>query len=204
MDYEKLAEFVMIPDGEIPQTPRAARIPMADREFLPLDHPKYQGIAEAKGYDQSRKDSRIQKTRYTHEAMIDLIIAEPTIQQKELALRFERTEHWISRIIGSDAFQGALSKRREELSDPFLIATIEERFRGLAMQSLDVIAENLEKTRSADVAMKALDISSKALGFGARAAGPGNNQQVNFVVHLPSKAENAAAWAAEHTPLIEG
>jgi len=202
MDYEKLAEFVMIPDGEIPQTPRVGRMPPERGEYYRLDHPRYQGIAEAKGYDQETK--RLVRTHYTHDAMIDVIIAEPAITQRELAAKFERSENWISRIMGSDAFQGALAKRREELTDPFLVATIEERFRGLAMQSLDVIAENLEKTRSADVAMKALDISSKALGFGARASGPQSNQQVNFVVHLPSKAENAAAWAAEHTPVIEG
>ena len=99
--------------------------------------------------------------------MIDVLIAEPTITQRELAKRFERSENWVSIIMGSDAFQAALAKRRDDLTDPFLIATIEERFRGLAPQSLQVIAENLEKTRNTDLALKALDISSKALGFGA-------------------------------------
>ncbi len=195
MDYEKLAEFVMIPDGEIPQTPRPER---AEREFFPLNHERYQGIAEAKGY--SQEYGRLQKTHYTHDAMIDVLIAEPSITQKELAERFQRSQNWISRIMGSDAFQGALSKRREELSDPFLIATIEERFRGLAMQSLDVISENLEKTRNSDIAMKALDISSKALGFGARTVGQTTNN--SFVIALPPKIEDAGDWAKTHSGVV--
>lgn len=173
------------------------------RTFYPVNHPRYAGIAESKGYDQSY--SRIEKTRYTHDAMIDAILADPTVKQNKLAEMFDRTPPWISRIIGSDAFQAALAKRREELTDPFLVATIEERFRGLAMQSLDVIAEKLGTTQNADLALKALDISSKALGFGARGAPGGGNVQNNFVVQLPPKIEDAGKWAEAYTaPVIEG
>ena len=136
-------------------------------------------------------------------------IIEKTQQEKyrieeTIFQRFEKTEAWISRIIGSDAFQGALAKRREELTDPFLVATIEERFRGLAMQSLDVLAEKLELTRSADMALKTLDITSKALGFGARSAG-GNTTNNNFVVALPVKIANVEEWAQAHSggPIID-
>lgn len=192
-DYEKLAEGVEIggggEEGEVFPGP-------APRDFLPLDHPKYQGIAAAKGYDQS--EARLLRVHYSHEAMIDVIIAEPTITQNELAKRFERSVPWISRIMGSDAFQGALAKRREELTDPFLVATIEERFRGLAMQSLDVIAEKLNTTKNTDLAIKALDISSKALGFGARGS-TGATTNNNFVIALPPKIQNPDDWATEHS-----
>jgi hypothetical protein len=169
----------------------------AQKEFFPLDHPKYQGIATAKGYGQ--KHARIKRTHYSHEAMVDVLIAEPTIKQSELAARFEKSEPWISRILGSDAFQAALAKRREEITDPFLIATIEERFKGLAYQSLDIIAEKLETTKNTDLALKALDVSVKALGFGARA--PGTSQNNQFIIQLPPKAANASEWAAEHRPM---
>lgn len=173
------------------------------RTYYSINHPRFQGIAEDKGYDQSY--SRIAKVRYTHDAMIDAIIADPTVKQNKLAEMFDRSVPWISRIIGSDAFQAALAKRREELTDPFLVATIEERFRGLAMQSLDVIAEKLQSTQNADLALKALDISSKALGFGARGPAGGGNVQNNFVVQLPPKIEDAKTWAEAHSgPLIEG
>lgn len=220
-DYEKIAAGVEVPEellgpasrqlhegGEAGGPTEGNSLPPhpAPREYLPVTHEKYQGIASQKGYTQNGAVSRIQKTNYTHEAMIDLILAEPHLKQKELAARFGRTTQWATIVIGSDAFQAALAKRRDELVDPFLIATIEERFRGLAMQSLDVIAEKLAATNNTDVALKALDISSKALGFGARSSGSGDKIQNNFVVQLPPKAVDPASWAAEHDPskIIEG
>lgn len=200
LDYEKIAESVMMPGQGDPTPPG----PQTSRKFVPITDERYQGLAEAKGYDQSNPLTRLKRTHYTHEAMIDVILANPTITQNQLAKEFDRSVPWISRIIGSDAFQGALAKRREELTDPFLVATIEERFRGLAMQSLDVIAEKLEKTQSADLALKALDIASKSLGFGARNVNSGNTQQ-NFVIQLPGKIAEAAEWAESHSgKLISG
>lgn len=162
------------------------------KSFTRVSDERYQGLAAEKGYDQSY--SRLQRTHYSHEAMIDLIVAEPTISQNELAGKFGYSVPWISRVIGSDAFQGALAKRREEITDPFLIATVEERLRGLATQALDVIAEKMQATQSADIALKALDISVKALGFGARERNSGQVQN-NFIVQMPGKAVSAESWA---------
>lgn len=198
-DYEKIAEElegpVIGPDSS------EEEIIGAQREFFPLDHPKYQGLATAKGYDQTT--GRLLRTHYSHEAMIDEIIANPNIKQNELANKFEKSVPWISRIMGSDAFQAALAKRREEITDPFLIATIEERFRGLAYQSLDIITEKLESSKSVDLALKGLDIAAKSLGFGARNAG-GNQQNTQFIIQLPPKATNSSDWAAEHSPAVIG
>lgn len=209
-DYEKLADGVKIPETEAKEPElspdEAHNILRADREYLPLTHPKYQGIATQKGYKQGEEYSghRLVRVHYSHEALIDVILAEPTLTQRELAQRFGRSENWISIVMGSDAFQAALAKRRDDVTDPFLVATIEERFRGLATQSLQVLAEKLEMTKSADLAIKALDISSKALGFGARTAGQ-TNVQNNFVVQLPPKIEDSGDWAAKHSgKVIEG
>lgn len=210
IDYEKLAEGVEIQPEKVEEVlaeaegvEGAQNILRPDREYLPLTHEKYQGIAKQKGYAPMLKEgggtARLIRVHYSHEAMIDVIIAEPTLTQRELAKRFDRSENWISIIMGSDAFQAALAKRRDDVTDPFLIATIEERFRGLATQSLQVLAEKLETTKSADLALKALDISSKALGFGARAGGPGTSVQNNFVVQLPAQIANAQDWANQHS-----
>lgn len=208
IDYESIAAEVVTPgepEGPTPSPDPAAPVFRESREYLPLNHSKYQGIAEAKGYAQGEDFSgnRLKRVHYSHEAMIDVIIAEPTITQNELAKRFERSVPWVSIIMGSDAFQAALAKRRDDLLDPFLVATIEERFRGLAQQSLQVISDKLEKTQNADLALKALDLSAKALGFGARSTpqGPVTN---NFVVALPPKIESASDWASAHSRTIEG
>lgn len=195
-DYEKIAEGLESP--EIGSDATEEEIISAQRVFYPLNHPKYQGLAEAKGYDQSY--ARLGVVHYSHEAMIDEIIANPNIKQIELAKKFDKSACWISRIMGSDAFQAALAKRREEVTDPFLIATIEERFRGLAFQSLDIIAEKLESSKSVDLALKGLDIAAKSLGFGARNAS-GNQQNTQFIIQLPPKSADAASWSAEHSPI---
>jgi hypothetical protein len=179
---------------ETPQTEGSGEEAELKRQFYPLDHEKYQGIAAAKGYDQS--EQRLQRTHYSHEAMIDVLIAEPTITQGELAIKFNRTQGWISRIIGSDSFQGALAKRREEITDPFLVATIEERMKCLATQSLDVLARKLDLADNADIALKTLDITTKALGFGARHQG--GNTVNNFVVQMPDKAPSIEDWASKN------
>lgn len=210
-DYEKIAEGVKLPGQEpevepLPETeipPEAIRnILNPNREYLPLTHEKYQGIATQKGYSPN-VPNRLKRVHYTHEAMIDVIISEPELTQRELAARFGKSENWISIIMGSDAFQAALAKRRDDLMDPFLVATIEERFRGLANQSLQVLGQKLEETRNPDLALKALEISSKALGFGARAVGQ-TNVQNNFVVQLPDKIEDSGDWASKHGRVIEG
>lgn len=223
IDYEAIADSVHIPtpdpapagppafdastvfiDGEPTSDPEVLQA-ATNRVYLPLNHDKYQGIAAAKGYKQGEdfSGSRLQRVRYSHEAMIDVILAEPTIKQSELAKRFGHSENWISIVMGSDAFQAALAKRRDDIVDPFLIATVEERLRGLATQSLTVIAENLEKTRSADLAIKALDISTKALGFGARNPNA-NAVQNNFVIQLPPKIASSSEWAQAHSPGAAG
>jgi hypothetical protein len=199
LDYEKIAEGVMMPDGrEVPPEEVFGAL-RGERKYLPVNHEKYQGIAESKGYAQGDDYSgnRLQRTHYSHEAMIDVILANPTMTQRELAKQFSRSENWISVVMGSDAFQAALAKRRDDVMDPFLVATIEERFRGLATQSLQVIADKLETSKNTDLALKALDISSKALGFGARGSG-NSTVQNNFVVQLPPKMQDAAAWAEKH------
>lgn len=198
IDYESIANSIPSDSPEPPAGPFST-----DRAYLPLDHPKYSGIAEAKGYAQDDySGNRLQKVSYSHEAMIDILIHEPTITQNELAKRFGYSVSWISIVMGSDAFQAALAKRRDDLLNPEIIASLEERFRGLATQSLQVIAEKLEKTSNTDLAIKALEISSKALGFGARTA-PTTATTNNFVVALPAKIASASDWAEAHK-VIEG
>jgi hypothetical protein len=187
-------------DGEgVKFTSGGEGVKLPPREILREDDPRFAEIATQRGYDQSY--ARIEKVRYSHEAMIDVILAQPTIKQGELATMFGVTQAWISRIIGSDAFQAVLAKRRTELMDPIILASMEEKLRGVADQSLEIIAKKLEATESADLALKTLGLATTALGFGARDKGPQTVQ--NFVVQLPPKAATAADWAERHGPEIE-
>lgn len=140
----------------------------------------------------------IARVKYSHDAMIDLLIANPAISQNEIAANFGYTVPWVSRIMNSDAFQARLALRKEELLDPVIVASIEEKFRALASKSLDVVLDKLSVTNSAELGLKALEISAKALGYGARQQNL--NVQTNFVVALPAKAADAGSWASTHSP----
>lgn len=141
------------------------------------------------------KQNAIAKTRYSHQAMVDMIIANPWISQAELARNFGYTEGWVSQVIASDAFQAFLAKRKDDLIDPHIRATIEERFKGLVARSIEILMRKLDEPAgkiSDELALKALEVASKAAGYGSKAAQVQLNQQ--FVVHVPPKAASSEAW----------
>lgn len=151
-------------------------------------------IAEKKSW----QVARIEKVSYSHDAMIDQIIANPRMTNAELAAYFGYSQAWVSRIKGSDAFVARLAQRRKEIVDPSLVASVDERLRGLEIQATDVLAQKLEASQSEALALKVLDISVKARNYGARQHNVAVQQ--TFVVAMPGKAQDAASWAEEHAP----
>ena len=114
----------------------------------------------------------IARVRYTHDAMIDLIIQEPGIHQNELAKVFGFSATWISVVINSDAFQAKLALRKDELIDPELRASIKERFQAVVVRSTQVLLEKLNKPVdqiSDQLALRAAEMGAKALGLGGNA-----------------------------------
>lgn len=142
----------------------------------------------------------VARVNYTHDAMIDLLIANPMISQNELAAHFGYSVPWVSRIRNSDAFLARLAERKATIVDPSLVLSVEEKLRAIVDKSADIIMDKLEKTQSADLALKALDLGGKLAGYGARNQGP--VVQNNFVVALPQKAATEAGWAAQHGPQV--
>lgn len=138
----------------------------------------------------------IGRVKYTHDAMIDLIIAQPAISQGELAKHFGYTQSWVSRIMNSDAFLARLAQRKADIVDPQLVLSVDEKLRAVASRSLDKVLEKLEAAPSFDQALAAVNVVSRALGYGARERNL--NLQANFVVALPPKAESAEAWAGKY------
>lgn len=139
----------------------------------------------------------IDRVKYTHDAMIDLIIANPKIKQAEIAAHFGYTQAWVSRIFNSDAFQARLAVRKEDLVDPTILLTIDEKLKAIANKSLDILQEKLEVSNNPEFAKATAELSIKALGYGARQQNV--NFQQNFVVAMPQKAASEAEWAAKHS-----
>lgn len=136
----------------------------------------------------------VAKTSYSHEAMADLILANPAISQGEIARAFGYTEGWVSQVIGSDSFQAYLSTRKEQVLDPVLRGAVEESFKGLVLQSIARLREKLAANPSDELALEVFKNSSRALGYGARPnhtniqINQTNNSLVGVLSSLPPAA----------------
>jgi hypothetical protein len=113
--------------------------------------------------------------RYNHEAMVNLILMNPGIKQKEIAIAMGYTEAWISSVINSDAFQALLAKRQADVVNPEITLTLRERATGVATRSMQVLMEKLAKPADAiadNFALRAFELSAKATGMGGNAPPP--------------------------------
>lgn len=132
----------------------------------------------------------IQKLNYSHDAMIDLIIANPGISQNAIAARFGYTASWICQVMASDAFQSKLAARKEELVDPEIRKSVELGFKALVIRSMELLREKLEGPASTipdQLVLRSLEISSRAAGYGAKAETPAVPQEVHNHLHILSE-----------------
>jgi hypothetical protein len=142
---------------------------------------------------------QIKKITYTHDAMIDKLIEDPSMSQAALARHFGYTQSWISQILNSDAFRERLAERKDAVIDPVLRLSVEERIRGMVDQATQVIMRKLEEAPNASVAIKALTAGSQALGMGQRGFGAAVVQN-NYIAVVPPTAKSAAEWANQYKP----
>jgi len=104
-----------------------------------------------------------------HRAMVDTILARPSVTTAELGELFGFSTAWVGLCIQSVPFKRQLERRRAEVINPIIIASTEERLQAVINRSLDVIHEKLLKNPdqvSDTLALRALEVSAKALGLG--------------------------------------
>lgn len=99
--------------------------------------------------------------KYTHEAMIDLILAEPSVTNRELAAVFDYSEAWVGHIRKSDSFQARIAERKALLIDPAIKRSIEDRLAGVTVKAIDKLQQVLDgPDASASFALEALGIAA--------------------------------------------
>lgn len=104
---------------------------------------------------------------YTPEAMVDLIAANPNLSPEQYAAHFNRSPEWFASVIASDSFQQCLAPRKSEIANPAITATLEERFRALVLQGVDVMQKKLNNDEiDSMTVLKTMEVSVKALGMG--------------------------------------
>lgn len=134
----------------------------------------------------------IANVRYTHEAIIDEIIADPSISQGELAARFGFSQSWMSIIINSDSFKQRLAERKAEFVDPKLKASVEDRLDAIARRSLDKLLDRLDGPHN----LKTAELVSIAkLGVGDRNT-KGPSAPNLYVLQIPPPAPDSKTWVA--------
>lgn len=134
----------------------------------------------------------IAAVKYTHDAMIDLIIQNPSISQNALAAHFGYTASWVSQIIASDSFQSKLAERKDKLVDPLIRNSIEEGFRAMVIRSQEILMEKLNGPAHLipdQLALRTMELATRAAGYGARDGGT-QVTQVNMNVHLEDLGNN--------------
>jgi hypothetical protein len=138
------------------------------------------------------------KIRYSHDGIIDEILLNPQITQRELAKMVGFTEGWLSICINSDAFKERLAERKGELVDPVIRASVQERLDAVARRALDRIIDVLDDPDPLGVKIKHADLIAMAkLGVGNkndRPSGPVVQNNSLYVVHSPAPAQNTKDW----------
>lgn len=149
-----------------------------------------QGIEAAARAALGQRGERYQitKVRYSHDGMIDLIVQNPWVSQHQLGQHFGYSDAWISTVMATDAFKAKLALRREEIVDPVLRATVEERFKAVVTRSLEVLQEKLSNPIVSQIpdnlALRAAELGAKALGLGGNAppqAPPPNDAHLSLL-----------------------
>lgn len=124
------------------------------------------------------------KVNYTHDGMINLLIANRGISQNQIAAHFGYSASWVSQIMCSDAFQAKLAERAAEIEDPTLRATVKEGLEGILARSMALLKKKLDDENPPDqLVLRSVELSSRALGYGAR------EQQVNVQVNVDAHLE---------------
>ncbi len=144
--------------------------------------------------------------RYRHEAIADLMLENPELNQNAIALYLEYTPSYLSKIVTSDVFREYFARRRKDHEGALSDHVFERDDRSLLQKTesvaskaldsieakLDVMGGNLPLKELNDTAGKAL----AALGFGSAPGGDrgrGNNTQINFYTGAVSSDDLARA-----------
>lgn len=143
---------------------------------------------------------------YTHDAMIDILIREPFISQNELAEVFGYSPAWISIVLNSDMFQARLAARKEEVVNPVLRASLEERLRGIVVRSMEVLQDKLSKDAGQvpdNLALRALELGAKAMGLGGNAPPAPPSVPTDHLANMAERLVALQSQARRNLPYVQ-
>ena len=127
---------------------------------------------------------------YSHESLIAIAIDNPSWGPIKLAQFFGQTPGWLASVVASDEFQLTLDPVRKQVKQTFLTATLEERFRGLTLRSMEVLQQRLDDPKVQDATvLKAAELGIKALGLGKPKDDDSDKPKINALDKLAQMLE---------------
>lgn len=150
-------------------------------------------------------NNTIKRVSYTHDALIDYLIANPGCGHKDLAEEFGYSVNWIGRILNSDAFNVVLAKRKSELIDPVIVASAEENMKSVLQKSMELVIHKLNQPpmmNSLVDVTRVMEVASRALGYGAKIDNQ-TNTQINNIAIIPAQVKNSLEWAEQYDPSLK-
>jgi hypothetical protein len=106
------------------------------------------------------------------DAIIDLLLVEPSLTQKDIAIRLERHPATVGMIMNSDLFRARYEQRRGA-QNAALTEEINTRLSRVAAQALELTEEILAEERTAIPLPQLVDVADKTLarlGYGPKMA----------------------------------
>lgn len=151
--------------------------------------------------DNRHGQKQVKRLTYSHMAMAEAIMANPSLTNSQLGAMFGRTSTWVSIVKGSDAFKTFYAARYAELADPELSASIKDRFQAMTERGLRVLQEKLEKPAaevSDNLVLRAVELGAKALAVGGNAPPPPPPNAADYLPELTERLLRLGARVRNH------
>jgi len=131
-------------------------------------------------------NTQIKNVGIQHDAIMDFLIANPTMKKSEVAMHLGVSAPWLSVIIHSDVFQAKLREKSEETFNAVVIP-LRDQLLGVARVGVEKLGEALENASAIsdkDFIADTTDSILKNLGYSPRSAAPTTQSatQVNVTV----------------------
>lgn len=136
---------------------------------------------------------QIKEVNHWHQAIADMMLANPDMKKRDIAAQLGRTPAWLSAVIHSDAFVAYYEARRVQYNQELHQNTVVKLY-NVAQKAIERVDEALDdKDLDPRYALDAKDRALEKLGFGSKNVPAHNsgttNVQNNYYVSQESLAQ---------------
>lgn len=121
-----------------------------------------------------------------YDELVQWLIAHPGATHAEIGMAYGRAAGWFSTVLVTAEFQSSLEPFKQQINNPGVTLSVEDRFRALVIRSVDVLQTKLSVAAPGDA------LVLEAAKLGVRALGLGNNGREGPATAAPHSLETLA------------